>query len=188
MDASPSLFERLRDTYVDDERTLMDVVSSSCSVETLATLSAVSRWHREDCRTRLRHAEWRWTRVRQSEDNDLARRLCCSNFPLRSDFRSDPWYLLADIGCLTIPETLPHHLRPLLGKWLQKNGRLAHVTSVRCKWFVRVGEVIGWIELDETFRDGKPECMTAEERFTLNTLDTSDGLLKTVLKNVESKA
>ena len=44
------------------------------------------------------------------------------------------------------------------------------------------------IELDETFRDGKPECMTAEERFTLNTLDTSDGLLKTVLKNVESKA
>ena len=69
----------------------------------------------------------------------------------------------------------------MLGQWLH-NGRLAQVTSVRCRSLVLSGKLIGWIEL-ECIRAGTPERMTLEERFTLEKLDTPDGLLKTVLKH-----
>ena len=82
---------------------------------------------------------------------------------------------------LKIPKSLPRTLRPMLGKWLQSKGRLAEVTCVSCRSWVRKGEVIGWIDL-ESVRAGEPEHMTPEERFALDKLDTPDGLLKDVLK------
>ena len=125
------------------------------------------------------------------EEHELARRLGGSNgLSSRVDLclarGSDPWPLFAAVRGLTIPATLPPHLRPLLGKELQTTGRLAQVSSVRCRWFVKVGDVVGWIELD-SIRAGRPECMTDEERFTLDNLDTPDGLLKTVLESAGAR-
>ena len=74
----------------------------------------------------------------------------------------------------------------MLGKRLQRNGRLSHVACVRCRSLVRTGEMIGWIEL-EAIRAGEPERLTLEERFTLDKLDTPDGLLKTVLKHAHRR-
>lgn len=108
--------------------------------------------------------------------HDLALRLGCLRDP-----RSELWQLLPNVGHLRIPTTLPSTLRPMLGKWLQTTGRLAHVNSVCCRSWVRNGEVMGWIDL-ESIRAGEPDRLTPEERFTLDKLDTPDGLLKTVLK------
>jgi len=74
----------------------------------------------------------------------------------------------------------------MLGRWLRVDGRLAHVNSVSCRQWVRTGESIGWIEL-KPVRAGECERMTPEEHFTLDKLDTPDGLLKTVLKHVHGE-
>ena len=41
---------------------------------------------------------------------------------------SEPWLALASVQMLTIPKSLPQYLWPMLGKWLQTEGRLAQVT------------------------------------------------------------
>lgn len=158
----------------------MHLVTSISSTEVLARLSAVSCWYRGHCwTTRLRqHTEQHKEHAMAAKE--LAGRLGFTNDVSPNDLNADPHF-----RCLTIPHTLPCNLRPMLGQWLQTNGRFAHVVSVRCRWFVRSGEEIGWIELDSV-RAGKPENLTAEERFTIDKLDTPDGLLKTVLEHVHS--
>lgn len=174
------LLDRLSDAHLDDARPFIHLVTSVCSVDALAMLSAASRWHHEHCRERMRqlHAE----HVMMA--NDLANQLsrlsepCCPGDPY-----SEPWQLLAHVRCLTIPTCMRSKHKHLLGKWLQAKGRLSHVNCVKCLSYVKNGQLIGWVELD-AIRAGKPELMTPEERFTLEKLDTADGLLKTVLKHV----
>ena len=135
-------------------------------------LGQASHWHHEHCRARLR-------RLHEQHEvvvHELASRLVCLCAGYR-DPRSDPWPLLANVRCLKIPETLPDKLRPLLGKWLRSTGRLAHVSCVSFRPWMR-GSVA--IEL-EPVRAGEFELMSVEERSTLLKLHTPDGLLETVL-------
>ena len=163
---SRGLLSMLGDASLDATHCLMHLVTAVCSVEALAALSAASRWHNEHCRTHL-HEHYVATA------SDLAGWLAPHSEPGHDQLETK--------RCLTIPDRLPSRLRPLLGTWLQTNGRLAHVTSVRCRSFVLTGELVGWIEL-ESVRAGEHERMSPDERFTLDCLDTHDGLLNTVLK------
>ena len=116
--------------------------------------------------------------------HDLARRLVDLNNPgCAYGGSSEAWQTLANVRCLSIPDTLPHALRPMLGTWLRPSCCLAQVACVRCRFFIRAGEEIGWIDL-ESVRTGTLEHMTPEERLSLDLLDTPDGLLKTVLKHI----
>ena len=159
------LLDMLLDTHLDGVRSWLHEVTSICSAKALAMLSAASRRHHEHCQPCL-HA-WR-----EMMEEELTGRLSCSN---------KSWQPLAELRRLRIQENLPASLRPMLGGWLQIKGRLAHVTCVCCRSWVRAGEEIGWIELD-SIRAGEPERMTPDERLALEKLDTADGLLKTVLK------
>ena len=147
----------------------------ACYSRVRACLEQASRWHHEHCRTRLRQLH----EQHQVVVLELATRLVCLCAGYR-DPRSDPWPLLVNVRCLKIPETLPVNLRPLLGEWLRSKGRLAQVSCVSFRPWMR-GSVA--IEL-EPVRAGEPERMSPEERFTLLSLDTRDGLLETVLMRV----
>ena len=153
------LLDMLQDAQTDDVCSFMHEVTSVCSAEALAMLSSTSRGYHEFCRVQL-HERYKMMA------HELSVWLGCSHH--------QPRYL-------KIPNTLPRTLRPMLGKWLQSKGRLARVTCVSCRSWVRKGEVIGWIDL-ESVRSGEPEHMTPEEHFALEKLDTPDGLLKDVLK------
>ena len=166
-----ALLELLRSTHLDAAQTHMDEVMLMCTAEALAGLSAASHWHREHCRRRLHEK-------RLSMEQDLATRLGYSYHE-----QPEPWQFLSNVRALTIPDTLPHTLRPLLGKWLRATGRLGQVNCVRCRSWTRTGEVVGWIDL-ESVRAGRPQHLSPEERFALEWLDTTDGLLKTVLEHV----
>lgn len=162
-----NLLSKLRAAHVDDCASLMHEVIVSCSVDALAALSATSRWHHKHCRTCLLHFE----KQHLAMAIDLAARLGYFSMPS-----------LQQVRALTIPDTLPDRLRPLLGKWLRTNGRLSRVDSVRCRSWIREGEVLGWIDLDPV-RAGEPERLSPDERQSLEKLDTPDGLLKTVLQH-----
>ena len=178
----PGLLDRLRGAQLDDSRSLMDVVMFFCRRETLLALSAASRRNRKHAHARLRQLE---EQHYVEMAHDLARRLADFNSSRCTyDGSLEAWRMLDDVRCLSIPDTLPQALRPMLGAWLRPDGCLAHVTCVRCRFFVQAGEEIGWIDLDSV-RTGMLEHMTPEEGLSLDKLDTPDSLLKTVLKHCQ---
>lgn len=166
------LLDMLGDVHVDDTTSFMDCVLSQCSVTALAMLSAASHSYHDHCRAGLLER-------RVSMEKDLATRL---GYLYHEE--PEPWNLLQNVRALTIPDTLPETLRPLLGTWLQTHGRLAQVNCIACRSWVRSGEIFGWIELDSV-RAGEPQLMSPEERYALQALDTTDGLLKAVLKHAQ---
>ena len=166
-DQQEGLLDRLQDARLDDERSYMHQVVAFSSPQSVSALSAVSRGQHAMAAVRL-------AEVRAVMEEELAL--------LLRDPSSESWSALSSVRLLTIPETLPDRLRPMLGEWLRARGRLAHVTSVRCRSWVRAGEVLGWIDL-EAIRAGEPQLMTPEERSSLDVLDP-DSLLKTVLQHV----
>lgn len=91
--------------------------------------------------------------------------------------------LLQHVRSLTIPDKLPEHLRPLLGKWLRATGRLSRVGCVRCQSWIRPSEIIPWIDLAPV-RAG--EDIPERHAVTLDRYDTADGLLKTVLEHAQT--
>ena len=176
-DDSSSLLDLLRDAQIDDARSLMHEVTSHCGAEAVAALSRASKRDHELCRERMHllHEQ------HLLSERDLATRLGYFYHKV-----PEPWQLLANVRALTIPDNLPGDLRPLLGKWLRAEGRLGEVGCVRCRSWIRTGEIIGWIEL-EAVRAGEPQRLSPEERFALDRLDTPCGLLKTVLKHANRK-
>lgn len=177
---SSDLLGQLCDANVDDSHTLMDQVTTACSIEAVAALSAVCRHHRELCRPRLQQLFEQYEQVEAARATELCERLGYY-YPTATTQRQ-----MLNIRALTIPDNLPEPLRPLLGKWLQADGHLGQVSCVRCRSWIRTGEIIGWVEL-EPVRAGEPERLTPEERLALDRLDTPDGLLKTVLKHAHRK-
>jgi hypothetical protein len=165
-----ALLDRLHDAHVDDLHSVMHEVTSVCSVETLARLSAADRRHHEHCYMRLQSCY----DTHLSMERDLARRLGYLYHP-----RPEPWQRISSVRDLTVPDDLPHALRPLLGKWLRATGRLAQVHRVRCRSWTAGGF---WF-LIAPVRAGEPQHMRPEERAALDELDTPDGLLKTVLRH-----
>ena len=88
------------------------------------------------------------------------------------------------VRSLTIPDKLPDHLRPLLGKWLRKTGRLARVSCVRCESWIRPAEIIPWIDL-APIRAGTP--IWSVHSVLLDRYDTPDGLLRAVFEHAQSR-
>lgn len=174
------LLDLLCDAHIDDERTLMHEVIQACGDEALSALSAASRWHHEKCKSRLLVLKQQHTAM----EIDLASKL---GYLCHNQLCKDPWQCLSNIRALTIPDTLPPNLRPLLGRWLKPNGRLSQVSCVRCRSWIQEGEIIGWIELD-SLRDEGPKCLSAQLRCAMERLDTTDGLLKTVLRHAQRGA
>ena len=172
-----SLLHMLCDVHTDAECTLIEEVLLACTVDSLAMLAAASSWLHRRCQPRLAELHEQHELMGQ----DLATRLGFFYHP-----HPEPWQLLANVRSLTIPDTLPVTLWPLLGKWLRADGRLAQVNCVRCRSWIQSGQVVGWIELDPV-RAGGIGCIP-EERITLDKLDTPDGLLKTVLDHAHRKA
>ena len=165
--ATDGLLDKLSDAQID----CYDEVTSACSVQVLAMLSAASRRHHEHCRTRLQLMH---------DQHELMQRDLCEKLGFLYHQCPENWQLLDNVRALTIPDDLPHAMRPILGKWLRAEGRLGKVSCVRCASWMRTGEIVGWIE-HESWRAGAPQCMSAEERFALEKMDTPDGLLKVVL-------
>ena len=168
------LLDLLSEAQLDDEHSIMHEVISLCSVQALGALSATSRWLREHCHAQLQT-------LRKQQEHELAHRLGYFHHS-----KVEAWNLLSNLRALTIPDNLPKALQPLLGTWLQAEGRLAQVNCVRCRSWTRSGEVLGWIEL-ESVRAGELQGMSPDERFALEKLDTPDGLLKTVLRHARKK-
>ena len=170
---STGLLVLLADASVDNESSLIDEVISTCCISAVGSLSAVSRWHHEHCRTRLHvlHDE------HVLMERDLASRLGYFYHAVPEMLQ-----LLGNVRALTVPDNLPCALRPMLGQWLREEGRLGKVSCVRCMSWIRTGEIVGWVEL-ESVRAGEPERMMQQERLALDKLDTPDGLLKTVLQH-----
>jgi hypothetical protein len=163
--STTGLLDSLRHVHVDEERSLMHEVAALCSAESLASLSAASHENHDLCRARLHLLHQAQARLAL----ELTR--CLGFFDVEQ---------LEHVRALTIPDTLPEHLRPCLGRWLRERGRLAHINCVCCRSWIRFGEISGWIDL-EPVRAGEPQRLCPKERFVLESLDTPDGLLKTVL-------
>jgi hypothetical protein len=89
---------------------------------------------------------------------------------------------LQQVRSLTIPDQLPKHLRPLLGKWLRQTGRLARVGCVRRVSWLWVGEEDNewtrWIDIAPMREDKLPL-----HSVLLGKYDTSDSLLEAVLNH-----
>jgi hypothetical protein len=158
----------LSDTHVDEERSVMHQVISLCSAETLALLSAVSRWHHKHCAQRLH--------LLHAQHVIMEHSLSCHLGYLQLE-------QLEHIRALTIPDNLPEHLRPRLGKWLRSTGRLSRVSCVRCESWVRTGEIIPWFDL-APIRAGVEIPQTGA--VLLERYDTADSLLKAVLSHAQS--
>ena len=162
--------------HVDDKRTLMHKVASDAGPLSLCMLAATCSQCLEICSPRLKTLR----EAHEKSEHELSRRL--GYFFMNE----------GDIRALTIPDSLPGHLRIMLGKWLRPKGRLARVTSVRCDSWTQLGDPrygldsTRWVDLTPVHEGQGTSSHILGPLWhsgLLDTVDTSDGLLKTVLQH-----